>query len=118
MIEKMSESEGKVIGFKAIGTVTKADYNVLVPEVQALINEEGSISLLLDLTQFKWEDIEAWGADINFGRTYREKIDKIAIVGDKTWEEWIAILADPFYSQEARFFYSKDIYAAWKWLKK
>ena len=73
MIEKMSESEGKVLGFKAIGTITKADYTVLVPEVQALINEEGSISLLLDLTQFKWEDIEAWGADINFGRTYREK---------------------------------------------
>ena len=117
MIEKMSESKGNVLGFKAIGTVTKADYNVLVPEVQALINEEGSISLLLDLTQFKWEDIEAWGSDINFGRTYREKIDKIAIIGDKTWEKWITILADPFYSQEARFFYSEDIDAAWKWLK-
>jgi hypothetical protein len=40
MGEKMNESEGKVLGFKAIGTVTKADYNVLVPEVQALVDEE------------------------------------------------------------------------------
>ena len=40
MIEKMSESEGKVLGFKAIGTITKSDYEVLVPEVQTLIEKE------------------------------------------------------------------------------
>jgi hypothetical protein len=117
MIEKMSESEGKVVGFKAIGTVTKADYKVLVPEVESLIEKEGSISLLLDLTQFQWEDIEAWGADINFGLTYRDKIDKMAIVGDKTWEKWMTTLAEPFYSKRAKFFYSDEIDAAWKWLK-
>ena len=117
MIEKMSESEGKILGFKAIGTVTKADYKVLVPEVQALVDKEGSISLLLDLRQFKWEKVEAWGADIKFGRTYHEKIDKMAIVGDRTWEKWITTLAEPFYSKEARFFHSDEIDAAWKWLK-
>lgn len=117
MIKKMSKSEGKILGFKAVGTVTKADYNVLVPEVQALVDEEGSISLLLDLRQFKWEDIEAWGTDINFGRTYRDKIEKLAIVGNKIWEKWVTILADPFYSKEARFFYSEDTDSAWKWLK-
>lgn len=47
MIEKMSESDGNILGFKAIGTVTKADYKVLVPEVQTLIEKEGSISMLL-----------------------------------------------------------------------
>ena len=73
MIEKMSESEGKILGFKAVGTVTKADYKVLVPEVQTLIEKEGSISMLLDLRQFKWEDIGAWMADMNFGRTYHDK---------------------------------------------
>jgi hypothetical protein len=41
MIEKMSESEGKILGFKAIGTVTKEDYKVLVPEVQTLIKKKG-----------------------------------------------------------------------------
>ncbi|MEN6291941.1 MAG: STAS/SEC14 domain-containing protein [Methanobacterium sp.] len=117
MIEKMSESEGKILGFKAVGTVTKADYKVLVPEVQTLIEKEGSISMLLDLRQFKWEDIGAWMADMNFGRTYHDKIDKMAIVGDKTWEKWMTTLAEPFYSKKARFFYSEDIDSAWKWLK-
>ena len=32
-----------------------------MPEMQALVDKEGSISLLLDMTQFKEEDIDAWG---------------------------------------------------------
>ena len=117
MIEKMSESEGKVLGFKAVGTVTKEDYKVLVPEVKSIVDKEGSISMLLDLRQFKWENIDAWMADINFSRAYHQKIDKMAIVGDKNWEKWITALAKPFYSKKARFFYLEDIDSAWKWLK-
>jgi hypothetical protein len=33
----------------------------------------------------------------------------MAIVGDKTWENWMTTLAGPFYSKKARFFYSEDI---------
>ena len=116
MIEKMIESKGNVLGFKIMGDVSKEDYKVLVPEVQALVDKEGSISLLLDITQFKWEDIDAWGADFDFGLTYRKKINKMAIVGDKTWEKWITNLAEPFYSIKAKFFTSADIEDAWKWL--
>lgn len=118
MITKMSESKGNVLGLKIIGNVTKEDFKILMPEMQALVDKEGSISLLLDMTQFKGEDIDAWGADFNFSRKYRGKINKIAIVGDKTWEKWLTKLVEPFYhSAEAKFFYPVDIEAAWKWLK-
>ncbi len=117
MITKMSESKGNILGFKMIGDISKEDYKILVPEVQALIDKEGSISLLMDITQFKWEDIDAWGADFNFGRTYRKKINKMAVVGDKTWEKWITNLVEPFYSIEAKFFDPIDIEVAWKWIK-
>ena len=83
MITKMSESKGNVLGLKIIGNVTKEDFKILMPEMQALVDKEGSISLLLDMTQFKGEDIDAWGADFNFSRKYRGKINKMAIVGDK-----------------------------------
>jgi hypothetical protein len=85
----MIESEGKVLGLKIIGNVTKEDFNLLDPEMQALVEKEGSISLLLDMTEFKWEDIDAWGADLNFSRKYRHKIDKMVVIGDKVWEKWL-----------------------------
>ena len=113
----MSESKGNVLGFKLIGDITKEDFKIIVPEVQALVDKEGSISLLLDMTQFKWEDMDAWGADFNFSRTYRKKINKMAVVGDKTWEKWLTNLVELFLSIEAKFFDPIDIEAAWKWLK-
>lgn len=118
MISKMDGIEGNTLGLKVIGNVTKEDFKTLIPEVQALVEKEGTISLLLDMTQFKWEDIDAWGADLNFNRKYRHKITKMAIVGDKTWEKWLTKLVEPFYhSVEAKFFYPNDEDEAWKWLK-
>jgi len=117
MLEKMSESAGNVIGFRVSGHVTKEDYAVLTPEVQALVDREGSIGLLLDLENFKWEEANAWGADMKFSQTYRHKIAKLAIVGDKKWQHLIANLADPFYAHESKFFHTTDRAAAWEWLR-
>jgi hypothetical protein len=102
MIKRMAESSGNVLGYKCVGTITAADYQEMVPEVRALIEKEGKIRLLFDLSDFKWEKLEAWLADISFGLEFRHEIEKMAIVGDKTWEKWVIHLARPFYAQDAR----------------
>ncbi len=117
MIKKLEQSSGSSIGFKISGTITKDDYTTLVPAMEALVDQAGDINLLIDLTDFKWEKVSAWGADMHFGSTYRKKIEKMAIVGDKKWQKWITHLADPFYAREAQFFSSQDSEAAWTWLK-
>ena len=48
MIETMDRSTQTVLGFKVSGTVTKDDYEVLTPAVEAAIDANGSVSLLLD----------------------------------------------------------------------
>jgi hypothetical protein len=116
MIEKLKRSSGNTIGFKISGTVTKDDYAIMLPAVEALVERGGDINLLLDLSEFHWEKISAWGADIGFGTTYRKKIDKMAIVGDKKWQKWLSSLADPFYAREAEYFHTADAEAAWAWL--
>jgi hypothetical protein len=117
MIEKLAESSGNVIGFRCIGTITASDYEKMVPEVKALIEKEGKIRLLFDLSDFKWEKMEAWIADLSFGLEFRHEIEKMAIVGDKTWEKWITHLAKPFYALDARFFKIEDTAGAWTWLR-
>ena len=117
MIEKLEQSSGSVLGYKVSGTVAKSDYEVMVPEVQALAQQEDSLSLLLDLTEFKWEKVSAWGADMHFGHEFRHKIKKMAIIGDKKWEEWLAKLASPFYAEQSKFFSSDQSDSAWEWLQ-
>jgi hypothetical protein len=116
MIEKLEQSSGNTIGFKVSGTITKEDYAVLVPEVESLVDQMGDINILMDLSDFRWEKINAWGADMKFGSTYRKKIDKMAIVGDKKWMKWMTSIADPFYAREAKFFQTDESDAAWVWL--
>ncbi|MDD4161022.1 MAG: STAS/SEC14 domain-containing protein [Methanothrix sp.] len=68
----------------------------MVLKVKALVEKEGNICLLFGLSEFKWEKMEAWLQDLKFGSEFRHEIQKMAIVGDKTWEKWIAHLAKPF----------------------
>lgn len=117
MLEKLSQSFGNVLGYQAIGTITREDYSGLIGDVEAILQQENSVRLLLDLEEFKGEEISAWGADLRFGRDYRKRIDKLAIVGDKKWQEWLTALADPFYAGEAKLFLTDQREAAWEWLE-
>jgi SpoIIAA-like len=117
MFEKLAESSGNVVGYKAIGEITASDYKILEPEVKAFVENKGNIRLLFDLTDFRWEKVEAWLPDLRFGHEFHNRIEKMAIVGDKTWEKWITPLAKPFYAHDAKFFHSADISKAWAWLR-
>jgi hypothetical protein len=113
MLEKLNQNKGNILGYKAIGKITKEDYSTLTADVEALLQLEESINLLLDLEEFEGEKIKAWGADLKFGREYRKKIAKMAIVGDKKWQEWMTALVDPFFALEAEFFPTEEREAAW-----
>lgn len=115
MIEQIPDSHDAVLGFRVVDDITAEDYEVLRPAVQAAVDEHGSVRLLLDLTEFRHEKIEAWGADLRFGQHFHDAIERLAIVGDHTWQKWLARLSEPFYAREAQFF--ADQPTAWGWLE-
>lgn len=117
MIKMMSESKGNVVGFKAVGVIKPADYAELVPAFEKLINEQGNVRVLIDMQEFKAESPSAWRADLKFGREFHQRIEKLAIVGDKRWEKWLTEFCSPFYAREARYFHTADMIAAWDWLR-
>ena len=41
---------------------------------------------------------------------------KIAVVGDKTWEEWMVKLMKPFTSGEVEYFAMEEKKKAWAWV--
>ena len=117
MFEKLSESSSNVIGYKASGKLTAADYEKLVPEVEALVRQEGNIRILIDMEEFEGEEVKAWASDLKFGHEFRKNIDKMAFVGDKRWEKFMAPLAKLFYAHEAKHFHTADMDSAWAWLR-
>lgn len=117
MIEEMSESSGNVVGYRVSGTVGPDDYQELVPRFEELINREGAVRVLMDMTEFKSESPSAWRADFKFGREFHSRIERLAVVGEKWWEKLMTHFCAPFYAREARFFHTGEMADAWEWLR-
>ncbi len=114
MIERMPGSHDNVLGLRVSGDVARENYDILEPAVQTIVDVSGSVRLLLDMTDFHWEKVDAWGADLRFGKKYHHSIERMALVGQHEWEKWLTRLAGPFYAQQARYF--ADVNQAWDWL--
>jgi len=71
------------------GKLTHKDYAVFVPIVDKALKEAKGLEadLLIDMRQFTgWEMLAAWD-DLKFGLKHRNDFTKMAIIGDKKWEE-------------------------------
>ncbi len=69
---------------------------------------------MLDLSQFHWQKVSAWSSDLDFGRTYKDRINKMALVAEARWVEHLAKLAEPFYAKKVKSFETDE--EAWDWI--
>jgi len=117
MIEQLPSTSAKVLGFKMSGKLHDEDYKKFVPMVDAAIAREGKVRLLAQFHDFHGWDMHALWDDIKFSTTHCTKIERIAMVGDKTWEKWMATICRPFTMAKIRYFAARDIDKAWAWLQ-
>jgi hypothetical protein len=54
--------------------------------------------------------------DIVFSTTHCTAMERIALVGDRKWEEWMAKVCKPFTMARIQYFNTGDSAAAWAWL--
>jgi hypothetical protein len=103
-VKTQEESGKRIIAVRATGKLSKADYEHFVPEVERLIKQEGKIRLLFEMHDFHgWEPGALW-EDIKFDVKHFADIERIALVGEEKWEEWMASFCKPFTRATIRYF--------------
>jgi universal stress protein A len=102
---------------RATGKLTHADYQAFLPELEDLISQHGKISLLMELENFSGWEIAAVKDDIQFGLKHNHDFEKIALVGDKAWHQWMTLMAKPFINGEIKYFPRTELQVAWDWLR-
>lgn len=117
MIETLPTDSPKVLGFKLSGKLHDADYKTFVPAIDAALQKEGKVRLLAQFHDFHGWDMAALWDDIKFSTTHCTKIDRIALVGEKKWEEWMAKVCKPFTMAKIQYFDAAKIDDARTWLK-
>lgn len=84
MIHHIQNLPLNIVGFKAIGKITKKDFTeTVMPKVKALIDKTDKLNYLLVLeTSIKNFTIGAWMKDAMMGIKYLTKWNKAAIISD------------------------------------
>jgi hypothetical protein len=117
MFELLDGSDGKVVGIHASGRLTDSDYKTFIPRIEERIDQHGKIRLLVDMEGFVGWDLYAAWDDFTFGMTHWHHFEKMALVGDTSWEKAAARAADLLMHGEVRFFDLDERDAAWDWIK-
>lgn len=99
------------------GQLTHADYQKFAPQLDECIKAGGHNCLLIDATRLEGWDVQAGWDDFKLGVKHRNDFDKIALVGNKTWEEYMAKFSSMIMSGEVKFFSQDNRQQAESWLK-
>ncbi|PCJ90390.1 MAG: STAS/SEC14 domain-containing protein [Porticoccaceae bacterium] len=101
---------------KVSGQLTHKDYETITPMIDSALAEvkQPEIKALIDGTELEgWELRAAWD-DFKLGLKHGNQFVKIAIFGNKGWQEMMAKIGSWFVSGEVKYFENED--AALEWL--
>ena len=116
MITSLPLSAGRLLGFKLSGKLHDDDYQHFVPIVDAAIAAHGKVRILAEFVDFHGWDLHAMWDDTKFAATHCAGVEKVALVGDRTWEKWMAAVCKPFTLAKIEYFDVHDLQRAWAWL--
>lgn len=104
-----------VLSLKPVGKLTHDDYTMINPMIDEALNgiKEPHVRAFVDASEFEgWELRAAWD-DFKLGLKHGNAFEKLAIYGDKHWQEKMAHIADWFMCGNARYFDNPDEAIAW-----
>ena len=105
------------LSLKVAGKLTHEDYEKISPMIDSALEgiQDPRVKVFIDVSELEgWELRAAWD-DFKLGLRHGNDFDKIAIFGNKKWQEFAARIASWFVSGGAKFFEDSD--DAWRWLQ-
>jgi len=103
------------LSLKAVGTLTHKDYEIITPMIDSALSEvkEPQVKVLIDGSELEgWELRAAWD-DFKLGLKHGNEFEKIAIYGNKHWQEMTAKIATWFISGEVKYFQKEEDALRW-----
>ncbi len=103
------------LSMKAVGKLTHEDYQTITPMIDSALAEvkQPKVKAIIDGTELEgWEVRAAWD-DFKIGLKHGNEFEKIAIYGNKNWQEISAKVGSWFISGEVKYFENIDDALSW-----
>lgn len=118
MINVLDWSKENILAFQVKGKITKEEIERLQPLIHKIIDKDQKVHFYMEIDDFSgYKDIGALWADLKIDVAHISHYGKIAVVGDKKWEEWATKATGFFTNSEARFFEPHEKEEAKQWIQ-
>lgn len=115
-IKLMEQDGGKLVEIEVSGKLRKEDYREFVPEFERLVTSHGKLRVLFEMKDFHGWDLAALWEDIKFDLKHFSDIERVAMVGEKSWEKGMAKFCVPFTRATVRYFDQTRLADAKTWV--
>lgn len=108
---------GNVVSLKIKGEITDRKSEQISLILQQAIADSGRINLFLVIEHYPTLDsAESLYEDLRFAKLHSDHIDRMAVIGDKSWKRtWVAIFG-LFGGIQAEYFDRSEFKMAWEWV--
>lgn len=96
MITIATENGSNVVYTTASAKLTAADYDKLLPVLRETIDNYGKARWYFEMQGFDGWEMDALWKDLKFDVEHINDFEKIAAVGDKSWQDWVTQLIKLF----------------------
>ncbi len=102
---------------KAMGTLTHQDYQTITPLIDSALEgvKAPVVNVLIDANDLQGWELEAAWDDFKVVLKHGNQFHKVAILGHKSYQKYLATIANWFLSSEVDYFESHE--QALVWLK-
>lgn len=102
----------------AEGELTDEDYNRIIPLLEERLATYEKIRWYFEMKDFEGWSLSSLWKDLKFSFKNRDRLEMVAMVGEKKWEKDLTQLMKPFTQAEVKYFDEEDRANAKIWISK
>ena len=111
------DRDGDVIRVQLLGKLEPSAYDRVDDDLSNLMSQCDNVRLLLDLREFDgWSGLSALGNHLSLIREHRRAPQRVAVVGDKSWQRLAEKVISRFINAETRYFDATEYDDAGGWV--
>ncbi|MGB3263884.1 MAG: STAS/SEC14 domain-containing protein [Microcoleus sp.] len=116
MIEYRNNPNNNIVELTVEGKITEADFDRVVTQMKADIENHSKLRLLEEIRSFEGMDLIALWKDAQFGLNHVNDFTHVAVVADAEWVRTISAAAGNILSAKVKAFERSQIEEARAWL--
>jgi len=118
MFEHIQKIQGNVLAIKITGEVTESEHDQLDRLIQKAVASWVSIRVFIVIKHYpSFNSAEALYEDLRMVKKHSNKIERLAVVGDRHWKRtWVGLFG-LFSGIVTEYFETDQIDTAYRWIK-